>query len=695
MKKLTKSILSLFSAVVVLSSVMASAKSYTYNSKGKPVSTPEAATVVTLVDDSYAGWGSLNSPEDIMVADNGEVYIADTAHARIVHLDKNYKFVEEIKVLKEKDGTEVTLKGPKGVFYHAFLKELYIADPDSNYVFVVDDENNIKRKLYATSEETFKENFLFLPNKVAVDYAGRVFVVAANVYDGLMEFDIQGKFVGYSGANKVTPSASDIFWRTFATEEARSKMQKLIPVEFDNIDVDEDGFIYTVTKAVKSIYDPAASNPIRKQTVQGVNKLRAGSLGVPIGDVEYPFNNATDSGPSRIIDISVNDDYGYSVIDERRQRIFVYNHAGEILFVLGGEGDTKGYFETPIAIESYGDNIAVLDKSSGTVTVFAFTEYGKLVIDAENAYLEGRYDDSIAGWNAVLKKNSALDIAYVGIGKVLIVKSEYQEAMKYLKLGGDRTYYSQAYTAFRKDFITKNIYTMLGIAAVIAVLIFLYFKFLHKKVKEKNRFRDKDWYKGLKFSKHIMFHPFDGFWDMQHENKGKVSSALIIYALFAATLIFKAQFTGYAFGGEGRFNIITVVGTAIVPAFLWCVCNWAVTTLFDGDGSPKAIMMATAYSLVPYIIAEIPLTILTNFLSAEEKPLINVITILAIAWCVFLLFCGMLTIHQYGIGQTILTIIVSVVAIFAVLFLIILFYNLLQQMIIFVISMYNEVIVRM
>lgn len=695
MNKLTKSILSLLSAVVVLSSVMASAKSYTYNSKGEPVLTPEAATVVTLVDDSYADWGTLISPEDIQRSDNGDFYIADTGNARIVHLDKNYKFVEEIKAVIDEDGNEIPLKNPKGVFHHAGLNELYIADNDNNCVFVVDENRKIIRRLTATSEETFKENFVFLPQKIGVDYAGRVFVVAANVFDGLMEFDTQGKFVGYSGANKVTPSASDIFWRTFASEEARSKMQKLIPVEFDNIDIDAAGFIYTVTKTVNNKYDPAASNPIRKQTVKGVNKLSAGSLGTPIGDIKYPYSGSTLSGPSRIIDVSVNDDYGYSVLDELRNRVFVYDNAGEILFVLGGNGDTKGYFEEPIAIESYENYIAVLDKTAGTITVFQFTEYGRLIIEAENAYLNGEYQESIDKWNQVLKKNSTLDIAYVGIGKVLIVQSEYKEAMNYLKLGGNREYYSKAYTQYRREIVAEYIYWALAVIAVIAILVFLYMKYLHKKVKEGNPFKDKEWYNGLKFSKYIMFHPFDGFWDMQHENKGKVSSALIIYGLFAGVMVFQKLFTGYAFGGEGVFNIITVVGTAIVPAFLWCLCNWCVTTLFDGDGSPKAIMMATAYALVPYIIFSVPLTLLTNVLSAEEATLVTTLQLIAIVWSAFLLFCGMLTIHQYSIGQTILTIIVSIVAIFAVLFLVILLYNLLQQMIIFIISMYNEIIVRM
>ena len=694
MKKKLRVIVSLALSTILLSSVFASAKSYTYNYKKEAVLTPEAVTVATLVDDEYAGWGALSGAEDIQISSTGEVYIADTLNGRIVHLGKDYRFIDEIKSVINENGEEIPLRNPKGVFCHEDLGEIYIADTSANCVYVVGKDRVIKKILKATSEETFKTDFIFLPEKVGVDYAGRVFIVAENVFDGLMEFDIQGKFVGYAGANKVTPSLRDIFYRLIATEESRSSMQKLIPVEFDNIDIDANGFIYTVTKIV-SQYDPAKDNPIRKQTVKGINILRSGDLGVPIGDYNYPFADSLITGPSAFVDISVNNEYGYSVIDSKRNRVFVYNDAGEILFVFGGKGETKGYFSEPIAIESYEDKILVLDKLSGSVTVFQFTDYGKLIIDAENSYLAGKYDESIEKWQQVLKMNSGLDIAYVGIGKNLIVKSEYKEAMEYLKTGGETTYYSKAFGAYRKELIGNYIYWILGAALVLVVLIALYLKFFHKKLAEKNPFKDKDWYKGLKFSKYIMFHPFDGFWDMQHEKKGHMSSALIIYGALAVSMVLKEQFTGFAFGGTGKFNLISVVGMVVLPAFLWCLCNWSVTTLFDGDGSPKAIIMATAYALVPFTLFQIPIAILTNLLSGEEASIITVLNIIAIAWSVFLIFCGMLTIHQYTGGQTILTIIVTVLGMFLLLFLVVLLYNLLQQLIIFVISIYNEIVIRM
>ena len=105
--------------------------------------------------------------------------------------------------------------------------------------------------------------------------------------------------------------------------------------------------------------------------------------------------------------------------------------------------------------------------------------------------------------------------------------------------------------------------------------------------------------------------------------------------------------------------------------------------------------MATAYALVPFTLFQIPIAILTNLLSGEEASIITVLNIIAIAWSVFLIFCGMLTIHQYTGGQTILTIIVTILGMFLLLFLVVLLYNLLQQLIIFVISIYNEIVIRM
>ena len=35
---------------------------------------------------------------------------------------------------------------------------------------------------------------------------------------------------------------------------------------------------------------------------------------------------------------------------------------------------------------------------------------------------------------------------------------------------------------------------------------------------------------GLRYALHVIVHPFDGFWDLKHEKRGNLASALIILA---------------------------------------------------------------------------------------------------------------------------------------------------------------------
>ena len=63
----------------------------------------------------------------------------------------------------------------------------------------------------------------------------------------MMEFDADGTFIGFIGTNLVKFSPADPFWKRISTKAQREQMQQFIPLEFNNVDVDADGFIYTTT----------------------------------------------------------------------------------------------------------------------------------------------------------------------------------------------------------------------------------------------------------------------------------------------------------------------------------------------------------------------------------------------------------------------------------------------------------------
>ena len=201
---------------------------------------------------------------------------------------------------------------------------------------------------------------------------------------------------------------------------------------------------------------------------------------------------------------------------------------------------------------------------------------------------------------------------------------------------------------------------------------------------------------GLKHSAYIMVRPFDGFWCSQREKKGNAASATLVLGILIAVLIFSRQLTGFIFNyNDPRYlNIIGEIMSVMIPFMLWCIVNWSVTTLMDGEGTFRDIYITSAYSMGPMALLTFIQTIISNIVSIEEGGLLSLLSGFAIVWTGFLLFAGIMTIQQYSIRKTIFTIIVDIVGMVAILFLILLFFALIQQTINFLFIFYTEITMR-
>ena len=56
------------------------------------------------------------------------------------------------------------------------------------------------------------------------------------------------------------------------------------------------------------------------------------------------------------------------------------------------------------------------------------------------------------------------------------------------------------------------------------------------------------------------------------------------------------------------------------------------TTLFDGEGTLKDVYIATCYALTPLPLFVIPMTIVSNFVTADEMSLVSMFLTLAYVW---------------------------------------------------------------
>ncbi|AIQ45143.1 hypothetical protein R70723_03965 [Paenibacillus sp. FSL R7-0273] len=200
----------------------------------------------------------------------------------------------------------------------------------------------------------------------------------------------------------------------------------------------------------------------------------------------------------------------------------------------------------------------------------------------------------------------------------------------------------------------------------------------------------------IKFPLHLIVHPFDSFWDMKYEGKGKLRVTLTILLLVVISMILKNQFAGFLvnYNDPRHLNSITQLITVIFPFFLWCLSNWAITTLMDGEGKFKEIMMATGYALVPIVIIYTPMVVASRFMAEEETAFYYLMMSVASIWFIALLFVGIMTVHQYTVLKTVVTMLLTIVVMGIVVFLGTLVLSMIQQITEFFINIYRELIFR-
>lgn len=421
-----------------------------------------------IPNDSYSGYdfgleNALLNPQDMFVAADNRVYIADTGNNRIVVL-KHDMTLDKIVTGFDNQGAEDFIKSPNGI-YVTDRNELYIADTDNSRVVALNEDGSLLKIIQNPTSEVLEEGFTFVPLKVAVDYANRVYVIAKNMFQGIMAFDENSNFTGFSGTIKVNISPYEKLWRKLTTKAQRKKQLQFIPTEFTGIDLAPDGFLYATN------IDTRWTQSIRRLNPKGQDVIKKGSL--PLSGDLYSTHTGEYAGPSRIADIVYRGNGIYSVIDTVRGRVFTYDDEGNLLYIFGGRGSQEGTFRNPVAIEILDDQILVLDSYRCQIMSFKATQYGKLINQAVAMRFGGDEKAAVAVWEEVLKLDSNFELAYVGIGKSYLAAGKNKTAMKYLKLGMNKEYYSIAYKRYRDDILKDNLAYILtgGLLLVIAGVI--------------------------------------------------------------------------------------------------------------------------------------------------------------------------------------------------------------------------------
>lgn len=593
-----------------------------------------------MTQDAYTPYAEIelevSAPEDIFVTKDGTIYVADTGNGRIVKL-LNFK-----EIASYGDGI---LQGPTGLYVDD-EGIMYIADAKQNSIFILDSDGNVINQFGRPDEPLFGKNRQFLPRKIAVDARKNLYIISEGSVNGIVQMNIDGNFIGYFGANTAAMSLKMILQRTFLTEEQLDQFIKNEAASPSNIAIDSQSMIYTITSGT------SGSKSIKKFTVSGKNIFP---------DIW---------GSSTFRDVSISDDGLVLAVDAGGQ-IGEYDLTGTLLFIFGApdRGDQRmGTLTNPVAIDRYGEYIYVLDKDTNQIVVYQTTAFAKLVHDGVRLYMEGYYAEAKPYFEEVLNYNGSFIMSYQAIADAYYKEIDYTKALENYRYAEDQAGYSQAFWELRnvvlQQYLGGAILWIIGLSVAQTAV---------KRLDKRYRWFDpvRDWLKDLQRFKLVddfvfMFRfikqPSDSFYYIKKDLRGSLRFALLIYAWVIIVRVLSLYLTGYTFNSYVSPSDIRVENEilyTVLAIFLWNAANYLVSTISDGEGRIRDVVIGTAYSLFPYVLMALPIALISNVLTLNESFIYSFSLNIMWFWIGMMLFIMVKEIHNYSFAETVKNVLVT------------------------------------
>jgi len=203
-------------------------------------------------------------------------------------------------------------------------------------------------------------------------------------------------------------------------------------------------------------------------------------------------------------------------------------------------------------------------------------------------------------------------------------------------------------------------------------------------------------YDCFKMPMHLIIYPIQGYEDFKTEKLSK--SYVAWFYLFMIILVQTIAFNGNGFlvnnNNPKDFNLFLTIALIVFPVAIIVVANWATTALMDGKGNMQEIFRVLTYSFFPYVWFSLLATLISNYITLDEVMFFNFFKSIGVFLTVYMLFFGLMGIHEYGLMKTILMIVFTIVAIAVILFIILLFLSLFQQFWTYIKSVYDEFVMR-
>jgi len=171
---------------------------------------------------------------------------------------------------------------------------------------------------------------------------------------------------------------------------------------------------------------------------------------------------------------------------------------------------------------------------------------------------------------------------------------------------------------------------------------------------------------------------------------------MVLLVFFVLSSMASGFYTGYLFNPEGgiNYNVYKSVAMILLVYLLWCITNWCLTSLFDGEGTFGDICKFTSYALLPLALVQLLLIPLSHTLSLQEESFYTMINSIGLIWTGLLLFLGVVVTHQYSVLKAVAITIVTLLGMCIIIYIMLLFFNLIQQILGFALTFWREFSLR-
>ncbi len=572
----------------------------------------------------------LSGPEDLFITSEGVLYVADAGNGRVVQLGKDFTITATYG--------EGILTSPTGIFVDE-EGTIYVADAGSKTVVILNRDGSLEAQFGRPTNPLFGRDNPFLPRKIAVDARGNLYVVSEGSTNGLVMLSRKGDFMGYFGANPAVMSLQMMLQRIFLTREQLAQFIRNEAASPSNLAIDSESMVFTVTAGT------ARQRSIRRFTVAGRNI--------------FPEVH----GSTSFRDIHVSDGGLVTAVDAEGQ-IYEYALKGMLLFVFGGKDQADqrlGTLRNPTGIARHGDRLYVLDKDKNGLVVYQSTRFARLVHEGVRRYVEGFYTQAQPYFEEVLQYNGSFIMAYQAIADAYFKEGDYVRALRYYRYAEDRRGYSEAFWELRNAVLQRYLTS--------ALLLFLSLTVARSAVRRLDRRRGllepvRRWWSAAQRSRLVadflflfrfIRHPADSFYYIKEKERGSLRFALLLYFWVVVVRVASLYLTGFVFNpyaDPSRIRAEVEVIYVLALILLWNSANYLVSTISDGEGRLRDVIIGSAYALFPYALFALPLALLSNLMSLNEIFLYTFSRNLILAWTALMLFVMVREIHNYSFSET-------------------------------------------